>query len=183
MLSTPPAFVLSQDQTLRRCLNQAENQELALLMSINPKKPTKRGYYLALTFGTLLSSQGADALVLQPFGPSLEAVSRLYTVLRSSRTSGVRPAVDQAGGPARSRSVQREQYTTRRAPRRGSTEGSALPSRTPAQDLRRPPDSTTRPFSRGPRGDVVHPVALPAPRTTGPGRAGGHCRPGCPDVC
>jgi hypothetical protein len=37
-------------------------------MSINPKKPTKRGCYLALTFGTLLSSQGADALVPQPFG-------------------------------------------------------------------------------------------------------------------
>src|SRR3954452_17947236 len=41
VLSTPPAFVLSQDQTLRRCLNPGENQELALLMSINPKKPTK----------------------------------------------------------------------------------------------------------------------------------------------
>src|SRR3954449_1957278 len=41
VLSTPPAFVLSQDQTLRRCLNPGENQELTLLISINPKKPTK----------------------------------------------------------------------------------------------------------------------------------------------
>src|SRR4028119_976255 len=123
-----------------------EPRASTLLMSINPKKPTKRGCYLALTFGTLLSSQGADALVLQPFGPSLEAVSRLYTVLRSSRTSGVRPAVDQAGGPARSRSVQREQYTTRRAPRRGSTEGAVLRPGARHQDLRRPPDSTARPF-------------------------------------
>src|SRR4051795_4637277 len=41
VLSTPPAFVLSQDQTLRRCLNPGENRELTLSISINPKKPTK----------------------------------------------------------------------------------------------------------------------------------------------
>src|SRR3954471_12144662 len=40
-----------------------------------PKETHKRGYYLALTFGTLLSSQGADAQKLQPSG------------LRSRRTS------------------------------------------------------------------------------------------------
>jgi hypothetical protein len=83
---------------------------------------------LALTFGTLLSSQGADALVLQPSRLSFEAVSPMYTVLRSGRTSRVCPAVSQACDPVCSRSVQREQYTThgalcRGGPRRG------LPSR------------------------------------------------------
>ena len=43
---------------------------------------------MALTFGTLLSSQGADALGTQPFRPSFEAVFPLYTVLRNSPTAG-----------------------------------------------------------------------------------------------
>src|SRR3954469_17987828 len=76
VLSTPPAFVLSQDQTLRRCSTQAENRDLTIAESINPKKPTRktpkgppgREYYLALTFGTLLSSQGADAHQIHPSG-------------------------------------------------------------------------------------------------------------------
>src|SRR5690348_3081166 len=38
-----------------------ENRELTVSISINPKKPTKGLYYMALTFGTLLSSQGTDA--------------------------------------------------------------------------------------------------------------------------
>src|SRR5215210_9321588 len=55
VLSTPPAFVLSQDQTLRRCSIAAENQELALSISINQRNPSRNtspgtGYYLALTF-------------------------------------------------------------------------------------------------------------------------------------
>src|SRR3954471_6457005 len=61
--------------------NQAENRELTLAISINPKKPTKRGCYLALTFGTLLSSQGTDAQQLDPLG------------LRHWRLSMVRRAV------------------------------------------------------------------------------------------
>src|SRR3954469_8082070 len=51
----------------------AENQELALLISINQRNPSHdpqtgrgTGYYLALTFGTLLSSQRADARKLRP---------------------------------------------------------------------------------------------------------------------
>ena len=43
---------------------RTENWTLSI--SINPKKPTKRGCYLALTFGTLLSSQGADARDARP---------------------------------------------------------------------------------------------------------------------
>src|SRR3712207_8396121 len=43
VLSTPPAFVLSQDQTLRRCLNQAENRELDALDIHQPKETHKKG--------------------------------------------------------------------------------------------------------------------------------------------
>src|SRR4051794_29690912 len=58
------------------------------------------GYYLALTFGTLLSSQGADAHDTRPIPwPSFAAVSPLYTELRSGRTSGARPAVSRASRP------------------------------------------------------------------------------------
>src|SRR4051794_10358753 len=39
VLSTPPAFVLSQDQTLRRCLNPGENQDLTN-RGINQPKET-----------------------------------------------------------------------------------------------------------------------------------------------
>src|SRR3954470_8036614 len=53
----------------------AENQELALLISINQRNPSHdpqtghgTGYYLALTFGTLLSSQRADAHEPRPSG-------------------------------------------------------------------------------------------------------------------
>src|SRR3954452_13907986 len=114
-----------------------EPRALTLSISINPKKPTKRGCYLALTFGTLLSSQGADALQLEPFGLSFEAVPAVYTGLRISQTAGVRLAVDQAGGPVRSRSVQEERYTTSRPPARGVLEGGA-----PARD--RPVDQGVR---------------------------------------
>ncbi|MGY2005191.1 hypothetical protein, partial [Blastococcus sp. SYSU DS1024] len=48
--------------------------ELTLAISINQRNPCHNhkshgtGYYLALTFGTLLSSQGADAQELDPRG-------------------------------------------------------------------------------------------------------------------
>ena len=128
---------------------------------------------MALTFGTLLSSQGADALVVQPFRPSFEAVSPMYTALRSGQTSGACPAVDQAGGPVRSRSVQRERYTTLEAPCTGVRGGAVLLSSAlspgPAMSLaaagkplvrgrvveRRPhrlPSRRSRPASHGGRG-------------------------------
>ena len=95
VLSTPPAFVLSQDQTLRvGVLTSGANaagvstQKVAvlrrhsitgsseLLCSSVPKEslsagllPTVDESYMALTFGTLLSSQGADAHRQGPFGP------------------------------------------------------------------------------------------------------------------
>src|SRR3712207_3943927 len=81
VLSTPPAFVLSQDQTLRRCLNQAENRELDALDIHQPKETHKKGAtYLALTFGTLLSSQRADAQRLDPLGLRLWRLVPLYAV-------------------------------------------------------------------------------------------------------
>src|SRR4051794_27091616 len=60
-------------------LNQAENRDLTDRDINQPKETHKKGlYYMALTFGTLLSSQGADAQKLQPSG------------LRSRRLSIVR---------------------------------------------------------------------------------------------
>src|SRR4028118_2157782 len=99
-----------------------EPRASTLLMSINPKKPTKRGYYLALTFGTLLSSQGADAHDTRPAGlrsrryldctPCSAAVeprgfvrrlTRLAArpVLARCRENGTPPAEPLAGGPRR----------------------------------------------------------------------------------
>src|SRR3712207_5209766 len=52
----------------------AENRELTLAISINQRNPCRHctsngtGYYLALTFGTLLSSQRADAQQVHPLG-------------------------------------------------------------------------------------------------------------------
>ncbi|MGY2083628.1 hypothetical protein, partial [Blastococcus sp. SYSU DS0539] len=64
--------------------------ELTLAISINQRNPCHNhkshgtGYYLALTFGTLLSSQGADAHETRPISrPLLEAVFSMYTGLRS----------------------------------------------------------------------------------------------------
>ena len=78
VLSTPPAFVLSQDQTLRRCLTPGREPRPDRSRTINQRNPQPdrtqptrpRGYYLALTFGTLLSSQGTDAHQLHPPGAS-----------------------------------------------------------------------------------------------------------------
>src|SRR3954447_26263820 len=52
-----------------------------------PKETHKRGCYLALTFGTLLSSQGADAPKLQPRGLRLGRLSMLRR-LRPGFTPG-----------------------------------------------------------------------------------------------
>src|SRR3954451_18293784 len=64
---------------------KAENRELDALDINQPKespprarRPAARGYYLALTFGTLLSSQGADAQKLDPSGPHSWLDVQLY---------------------------------------------------------------------------------------------------------
>src|SRR3712207_4831426 len=65
---------------------KAENRELALDVNQPKESPPKphqgaraRGYYLALTFGTLLSSQGADAHGPRPCGRGPRRTSRCYT--------------------------------------------------------------------------------------------------------
>ena len=108
MLSTPPAFVLSQDQTLRECLrdnpantsrerNQEEKQPLSVhsvlaVMCFKGTSPqTNRpgngvSTYLALTFGTLLSSQGTDASFETLTGPSGRFPSMFPTLSDPYRT-------------------------------------------------------------------------------------------------
>src|SRR5919112_2545292 len=72
----------------------AENRELALSISINQRNPshdcTSRGtgYYLALTFGTLLSSQGADAQELNPSGHRPQLEVQLYAGFQQHPTGG-----------------------------------------------------------------------------------------------
>ena len=95
VLSTPPAFVLSQDQTLRECFPAigATHHESGTARRNKPGRsqrprcvflqrnlaptghPAGDGVstYLALTFGTLLSSQGTDA----SFVLTRETLSRL----------------------------------------------------------------------------------------------------------
>ena len=100
VLSTPPAFVLSQDQTLRvgmydnranpdsrhrklpswrRCQSLVHPSWVFLLLvctkgisfTHSGARPScvDESYFMALTFGTLLSSQGADAHRPGPFEP------------------------------------------------------------------------------------------------------------------
>jgi hypothetical protein len=95
VLSTPPAFVLSQDQTLRECfpvigthITRAERSDrnkacrpqhprcvnaypphgpVGLQRNHDHPKMDGVSTYLALTFGTLLSSQGTDASFVLTF--------------------------------------------------------------------------------------------------------------------
>src|SRR4051812_17406656 len=81
-------------------LIKAENRELDAL-DINqpkespPEQSLARGYYLALTFGTLLSSQGADAQKLDPSGPHSWLDVQLYAGFQRPTTWGV-----WSGGPS-----------------------------------------------------------------------------------
>ena len=109
VLSTPPAFVLSQDQTLRECfpvigMNTTRAEQsggigptvhsvLAVFFQRNlvPTMTAGDGVstYLALTFGTLLSSQGTVAsfvLTLSGFPPGAS--------LRSCVSDSIRPFLD-----------------------------------------------------------------------------------------
>ena len=108
VLSTPPAFVLSQDQTLRECfpvigmnttraeqsggISPTVHSVLAVFFQRN-LAPAEAGdgvsTYLALTFGTLLSSQGTVAsfvLTLSGFPPGAS--------LRSCVSDSIRPFLD-----------------------------------------------------------------------------------------
>src|SRR3954469_21139658 len=91
-------------------LIKAENQELALLISINQRTPSHdpqtgrgTGYYLALTFGTLLSSQRADAHEPRPSGLR----SRRLLVYAAQRST---PAGASRRPQTGSSAAQRESY-------------------------------------------------------------------------
>src|SRR3712207_4752811 len=72
----------------------AENRELTLTESINQRNPSPEhkardtGYYLALTFGTLLSSQRADAQQLHPSGLHRQRLVHHTPAPRASRPGG-----------------------------------------------------------------------------------------------
>src|SRR4030095_1337576 len=73
----------------------------------NPKT-RGTGYYLALTFGTLLSSQGADAQKLNPHGPRRWQEVPLYAGFQQLPIRGAGPAAHPG------RAAHGEPYTTKR---------------------------------------------------------------------
>ena len=90
----------------------AENRELALSISINQRNPSHdpqpgrgTGYYLALTFGTLLSSQRADVQELRPRGLH----SRRLLVVRRTTVSSPQGA---ARRPTKGLARRREKVTS-----------------------------------------------------------------------
>ena len=136
VLSTPPAFVLSQDQTLHQCtspegpesrhspdgsdkkISATEvNQQIPSCPfhppRIRPDPPTTpngttkeiRAGHMALTFGTLLSSQGTDAHRPRPSGrsrgnsPSLSCDVMTVNVGGRARAGTSARAASSRGGP------------------------------------------------------------------------------------
>jgi hypothetical protein len=93
-------------------LIKAENRELDALDINQPKESQPehealaRGYYLALTFGTLLSSQRADAQKLDPRGPRHWLDVQHYAGFQQIPTRGAGPA------DLPVRAAHGEQYTT-----------------------------------------------------------------------
>src|SRR3954464_10542969 len=77
---------------------QAENRDLTERATNQPKETHKRGCYLALTFGTLLSSQGADAQQRYPLG---FGHWRLCPTVRRSRRCSPSGFLRGPSGPAR----------------------------------------------------------------------------------
>src|SRR4051795_260822 len=72
----------------------------------------QRGCYLALTFGTLLSSQGADAQQLDPRGLHRWRFVQPYAATDCSHSGIIRLA-------SRPRAAHREPYTSSRGPAQG----------------------------------------------------------------
>src|SRR5687768_14064422 len=133
----------------------AENRELALSISINQRNPSHdpqegrdTGYYLALTFGTLLSSQRADAQQLDPHG------NRHW--LDVQHYAGFQQLPPRGAGPPDlpARAAHGEQYTTLSGRARGVPD----PRPTPRQ---------ATPGGRGPLSEAEE--ALDPHRQTRPG--------------
>src|SRR3954447_5937552 len=113
---------------------QAENRDPTDRDINQPKETHKRGCYLALTFGTLLSSQGTDAHRHGPCG--LRRWRRSYPTPRPSSPPEGNPP---AGLPARA--AHREPYTIRE----GRAQGVLRPPGEVAQSPRRLSIPTVRP--------------------------------------
>src|SRR3954453_13433096 len=101
---------------------------LASAISINQRNPHRvpknpaRGYYLALTFGTLLSSQGADAHELDPSG----LPSWLDVPLAPVSSNPLRGGLDRR--PSRAARRRENDTRPRRTPAAGSRSGDAARS-------------------------------------------------------
>ena len=98
-------------------LIKAENRELDALDINQPKETHKGVHYMALTFGTLLSSQGADAQRLDPLGLRLWRLVPLYAVSGVLHPGGV--LLRDPPGPVR----RVENHTRLSGPVRKSVEG------------------------------------------------------------
>src|SRR3954470_1480846 len=120
-------------------LIKAENRELTHsryqstkgIPTVKIRRPAARGYYLALTFGTLLSSQGADAQQSGPRG--LSSLADCPTIHRTRMF----PAPGSDPVPSRAGAVHGEQYTKLSGPAGGPSAGAALSG--VEHNTRRPP--------------------------------------------
>src|SRR4051794_39473095 len=128
---------------------KAENRELDALDINQPKeslprarRPAARGYYLALTFGTLLSSQGADAQKLDPSGLRSWLGVQLYSGFQHHPHRGAGPAA------LSDRAAHGEPYTTSGGLCRGVPGGRPGP-------LQATPAGRNWTLTRGPTGFVV----------------------------
>jgi hypothetical protein len=90
VLSTPPAFVLSQDQTLRRCLNQAENRELTHSRSNNPKKSQTTNIRRHPRHGAKLGTDFRHAVEFSRSGRTTSRPSRVLPLACCPTCAGFR---------------------------------------------------------------------------------------------
>src|SRR5919202_6015308 len=110
-----------------------ENRELDALVN-QPKETHKGVTNMALTFGTLLSSQGADAHDTRPAGPSIAAAVPRYAASRVRQAVGPGPAPD-----ARSGSTHVNRRPPGGVPEASSAVGQATPGPTRGRELGRRP--------------------------------------------
>src|SRR3954451_15027576 len=139
---------------------KAENRELDALDINQPKespprarRPAARGYYLALTFCTLLSSQGADAQKLDPSGLRSWLEVQLYAGFQQLPIRGAGPAA------LSDRAAHGEPYTTSRGSCTDPPSGPRRACESAGQRPRKPSIPTVSPGRR--------PISRTASRTPG----------------
>src|SRR5918998_2505002 len=102
-------------------MNRSGREPRTGALEIHQPKETHKGViHLALTFGTLLSSQRADAQRLDPLGLRLWRLVPLYAVFGVLHPGGAPPR------PSRARPARRRPYTTPGV--RAQPPGEAVPS-------------------------------------------------------